>query len=724
MAAAGWLVSSPRIESPTRRVAAGGRSLRRAREAAGRLEPPEGLRRGLGSPALFGIVQCFVAASVYFALGLVAEQAQALTWLVFLVATLFFVLLVLSYMEGASLHQERGGATVIARYAFNELWSFIAGWAICLDYVILIAITAFAAGDYASIFWAPLGDGAPEFALAAVLIGAVVVVNVRGGSPRRYDRIAFMVLADLMLQLLVVILGLLLLLRPEMFTAPASLGRIPSVGDFLFASTIALVAFSGIDASSGLAGEVRISRRGLRRLIGVRFAAATVPLVGIALVAGSALPLDDLDRAGGLVERPMLGIAEAFEPAWFAEPLGYLIAVSAILILLAACNAAMLGLSRLGYSLALNRQIPLAIGRLHPRYATPSVVIVGGAVLALLLLIPNDLHFLAGVYAFGATVTFTLVHLGVVVLRLREPARDRPFRVPLNVRWRGADWPLPSLLGLLMSGIALGIVVVLHDDARVLGLAWMAFGITLYVVYRLSTDKPLLSRVSVPEERFTRRSDPQAEYGSILVPVFGTPLDDDIVQTAGRLAAEEGGGEGEGGAVIEALWVFVVPLAMTIDARLAPEELARAHRALARAKAVGEEYTGVEVATATVRARSTGEAIVREARRRGVEAIVLAAEEPTRIRGGAALGGKQGLHDTFLGATTSHVVNKAPCRVILTAPPTPAGAAGDRSAGEGKRYQRGVRSSLSASREIMRRSTGRSGARRADGQSGSGPASR
>jgi hypothetical protein len=60
---------------------------------------------------------------------------------------------------------------------------------------------------------------------------------------------------------------------------------------------------------------------------------------------------------------------------------------------------------------------------------------------------------------------------------------------------------------------------------------------------------------------------------------------------------------------------------------------------------------------------------VREAKRRGVEAIVLAAEEPTRMRGGPLLGGKRGLYDTFVGQTTRHVVTKAPCRVILTAPP-------------------------------------------------------
>jgi APA family basic amino acid/polyamine antiporter len=84
---------------------------------------------------------------------------------------------------------------------------------------------------------------------------------------------------------------------------------------------------------------------------------------------------------------------------------------------------------------------------------------------------------------------------------------------------------------------------------------------------------------------------------------------------------------------------------------------------------VGEEYEGVEVATATVRARRAGQAIVDEARRRGVQAIVLAAEEPSKIRGGALLGGRGGPLDNFVGEVTKYVIAKAPCQVILTAPP-------------------------------------------------------
>jgi len=77
----------------------------------------------------------------------------------------------------------------------------------------------------------------------------------------------------------------------------------------------------------------------------------------------------------------------------------------------------------------------------------------------------------------------------------------------------------------------------------------------------------------------------------------------------------------------------------------------------------------VEVATAMVRGRSAGQAIVSEARRRGVEAIVLGAEEPTRIKGGAMLGGRGRARDRFVGDTTRYVVEKAPCKVILTAAP-------------------------------------------------------
>jgi APA family basic amino acid/polyamine antiporter len=628
------------------------------------------LVRGVGSPALFAVLYTTLASALYWSLGAVAAYALGLTPLIFFAAALFFVLTVMTYVEGASLHQERAGATVFARYAFNELWSFIAGWAIMLDFVILIALTTLAATNYLSAFWARLGTGGVEHWAAFLLVAAVAAANVAGLSARRIRRLIGLTVADFALQVAIVVLGLVLVVRPAALTETISLGRSPSWGGIVFALAIAATAASsGLDASSGLAGEVAISRRGLRRLVAARIATVMVLYVGVALVALSALPVVGGQTELGTrhMDAPLLGVVGALDPgSALSVLLRYAVGAVGALTLVAGANSAMLGLARLGYSLATNRQVPSAVGRLHPRRSTPWVLIVVAAVLAGGLVVVGDLDFLVGIYAFGGMLTFTIAHVSVCVLRYRESARDRPYIMPWSVRIRGSDLPLPAVLGALLSAAGFLSVVLLHRPARTVGLLWMALGLALYLVYRVGGGKPLLRRVTIPAVALAREPH-AAEYGSILVPLLGTPLDDDIVQTAGRLAGEEREDEGSG-AMIEALWIFEVPLALPLDASLPEGRLAEARRALAHAKEVGEEYEGVEVATATVRARRAGQAIVEEARRRGVEVIVLGAEEPSRIRGGAVLGGV-GRLENYLSDVTRYVVEKAPCRVILTAPP-------------------------------------------------------
>jgi APA family basic amino acid/polyamine antiporter len=629
------------------------------------------LGRGLGQPALFAIIYTSVASAIYFSLGVVGEHALGLTPLVFLVAGLFFALAAMTYVEGASLHRERAGSTVFARYAFNEMVSFVAGWAILLDYIILIAVTAFSATNYLAVFWPQLGHGGPELILALGIIGYVAVRNIRGFSTSRSTRIAALVIADVALQVMIIVVGLAMFFNADVLLDPIHVGTSPTWSDLIFALGVATVVFTGLESASGLSGEVRVSRRALKRLIGSATLVVMVVYVGIALVAVTALPVVDGQTKLGadFLEAPMLGVAEAFEPRWLGDVLKYSIAIAAAATLVAAANSAMLGLSRLAYSLALNRQIPSGLGRLHPTRATPYVLIAIAAVIAAGLVIPEDLDFLVGIYAFGALLGLTIAHLSIIVLRFKEPDRDRPYRVPLSVRVRGADVPVPAVIGALLAALAWISVLVTHHGARYVGLGWLGAGLLLYVVYRRTQGKSLLRRVFVPEQALRRERD-ELEYGSILVPLTGTPLDDDMIQTAGRLAGEDlDPGLERHGSTIEALWIFEVPMALPIDARLPDAQLERARAALRRAKAVGEEYEGVEVATATVRARRAGTAIVDEARRRGVQAIVLAAEEPTRIRGGALLGGRGGPVDNFVGEVTKHVVSKAPCQVILTAPP-------------------------------------------------------
>ena len=200
----------------------------------------------------------------------------------------------------------------------------------------------------------------------------------------------------------------------------------------------------------------------------------------------------------------------------------------------------------------------------------------------------------------------------------------------------------------------------------------MLFGLGAYVVYRVVVEETSLTkRVTVPASALAKDV-PLPEYGGILVPVFGTPLDDDIVSTAGRLAAAA---DDPGGEIphLEVVFVVDVPLTVPLDAPPSAERMEVANRALARAQEVGEEYETVEVATSVVRARDIGPGIVQAARERDVDLIVMGAEPPTKIRGGAVLGGLGGSRPEEVGPVTAYVLRKAPGKVLLTAPASDVG---------------------------------------------------
>lgn len=631
----------------------------------------------IGAGALFLVVYIAAASSLYFALGLITEQSLGMTPIVMLLGGVFFVLTFMSYVEGSSLHIERGGASSFARFAFDEFVSFIAGWAILLDYAIVLALVASAVPNYLSVFWAPLEGHTWEMIIPVALIFAVAVVNIRGVSAETLRRRLPLGWLDLLVMLVIILIGLVAVWNPSVLIDEIDLGTAPTAEGLLIALILATVAGTGIEAASGLAGEIKIGRRELKSVVMASAASTITIFTGIAVVALMAEPLlaevngGQLGVGGQYVEKPVVGVVSAFEPSWLATTLTYVVGAMAAITLVQAARIYMLGPMRVTYALATNRQIPGPIGRLHRTYGTPYVAAIAVAIVASTLAMLDDHELLIAMFAFGALLTFSIANLSIIVLRFREPNATRAYRVPFSITIGRGSLPIPSLVAFLASAGAFVALLFTRGTATIVGSAWLAGGIVMYIVYRKTQGKPLRQRITIPEEDLRRKRAKEQEkegFGSILVPVFGGVLDDDIIGTAGRLAMEEGD-EDEGGAMIEALHVIEIPMSQPIDAPVPTERLQRARQILARAKEVGEEYQGVEVATATVRARSTGEAIVREAGRRGVEAIVLAAERPSRIRGGPLLGGVEPRAAEFIGKVTEYVTRKAPCRVILTAPP-------------------------------------------------------
>jgi basic amino acid/polyamine antiporter, APA family len=639
-----------------------------------RLEPL--LQRGLGVPGLFVAVYSAVGFSIYFALGVVADRGLGLTPLIFLAAGLLFVLTTLSYVEGGAMLRERGGSSSFARHAFNELVAFIAGWAILIDYLIVAALAALSVPHYLAPITPDLTEPGRQIAVAAVVIAAACTLNVFNVTGRGRERpLAILALADIALQLAVIGVGLLAVFHPDRLTDQIHLFTSPSFRDVVYSLVVAMLAYAGIEAASDLAPDIEVRPGDLKRIVSV--GALAVPLVyaGMAAVALMAVPVvagpqgPETALGNEFVQAPVLGVVSAYHPVWVSHIMRWIVAVVATPVLFWAVTTALLGVSRHIYTLAINRQIPSWLGKLNSRHATPHVAIAISGVIAIGLVVPTNVKLLASLYAFGAMLAITIAQLSIIRLRVTEPDRPRPYRVPLDVNWRGARLPAPAIFAAIVSSLAFVSVLVYHTDARWVGLGWMAFGLLFYIVYRtLIEGTSLTKRVTVTEKSLTKQV-PEVAFRNILVPVFGTKLDDDIVATAGRLAAaeqEDGGGEETR---LDLVYVIEIPLTLPLNAQLPPEIEAEAWRTLQRASDVGDEYEDVSVVPEVVRARGVGAGIVDAARRRGSEAIVIGGEPPSKIKGGATLGGIGAAKPAEIGAATEYVLKKAPCRVLLTAPP-------------------------------------------------------
>jgi APA family basic amino acid/polyamine antiporter len=640
-----------------------------------RLEPL--LNRGLGVPGLFVAVYSAVGFSIYFALGVVADRGLGLTPLIFLAAGLLFVLTTLSYVEGGAMIRERGGSSSFARHAFNELIAFIAGWAILIDYLIVAALAAISVPHYLEPISADLSRPGWEIGVSGLVIVVACLLNVLNVTGRGRERsLSVLALADIALQLAVIVVGVLAVLHPDRLTDQLDLFTNPSFTDIVYSAVVAMLAYAGIEAASDLAPDIDVKPKDLKRIVSL--GAVAVPLVyaGMAAIALMAVPVvagpggPETALGNEFVEAPVLGVVSAYHPAWVADAMRWVVALVAAPVLFWASTTAMLGVSRHIYTLAINRQIPSWLGKLNGRYATPHVAIALSGLIAIGLVVPTDVKLLAGLYAFGAMLAITIAHFSILRLRITQPDRQRPFRVPWNISWRGAQIPVPTLFAALLSSLAFLSVLAFHDRARWVGGGWMLFGLVFYVVYRKVFEGTTLTRrVQVTERALTKQA-PDVEYGNILVPVFGTELDDDIVATAGRLAAAEQEGDGEVDEThLAIVYVIEVPLTLPLDAELPPEREEEALRAIERAREVGEEYEDVKVTASVTRARDVGAGIVEAARRGGVEAIVVGAEPPSKIRGGATLGGIGAAKPAEIGAATEYVLTKAPCQVLLTAPP-------------------------------------------------------
>src|SRR6266516_3960032 len=309
-----------------------------------------GLRRSVGVPGLTATAYGNVGSSIYYALGLVATHARGLTPLVFMFAGGLFVLTAKTYAEGASMFPEAGGSSSFARHAFDDVVSFFAGWALSLDYIITIAISAFFVPHYLGAFFPSLTHSPGDIIGGLITIGLLAALNIRGlGESAKLN--LFLAVMDLCTQVLLVGLGFVLVLDPSLLVDQVHLGTAPTWTQLIFALSVAMVAYTGIETVSNMAEEARDPGHDIPKAVNRVVLAVLGIYAGISVVALSALPVTqdahghystllgtkfESDPVLGVVEQ--LGLGHALTIG-----LKYYVGVLAATILLIATNAGLIG---------------------------------------------------------------------------------------------------------------------------------------------------------------------------------------------------------------------------------------------------------------------------------------------------------------------------------------------------------------------------------------------
>ena len=623
-----------------------------------------GLARVLGADSLASVAYGEIGSSIYFALGVVALYALGATPWVLLFVGALFLLVAVSYAEGTAAIPETGGAATFVRRAFNDPAGFITGWALFLDYLIVIALAGLFVPHYlgTAVGWDAVTDSPWD-----IVFGVVAILGVAGirlvRRARMYTAAIFIAVLAFLSHILLIGLGFAFLLTSEGFGKGIDLGTAPTWHALVFSLSLAMLAFTGLETVSNLAAEAREPGKALPRSLFAGIGAVVIVSFAIAAIGLSAYPPHP-DPAGPdgwatdlgttWIRAPIVGISEAFGgslPDAAVDTIKVVLGVTGAIILISAIATSLSGAGRLAYSLGQRAMLPRSFGRLNQRtFIAPASIVSGAAIAAALLviaeLVGKEVTFLASLYSFGALIAFTAAQLAVIRLRFTEPDLARPYRVPGNIRVRGVAVPIAALVGAPLTFALWIAALYTHDAARIAGPVWLVLGAILFVAVRRSRHEALLEHVEpaiadlVPEE--------EGIYERILVPVKLGQIGEEMLATAIRLAEERG-------CSVRALHVIKVPLELPLDAELTDEE-EKAEASLAEAKLLAAEH-GVDVEGEIVRGRAIGEAIVDEATGNGVDLILMGSAPRWRRQ------------SRFFSPTVDYVLRRAPCEVMVVTYP-------------------------------------------------------
>lgn len=426
----------------------------------------DGPKPGLSIVDAIGLtIGIVVGAGIFATPSLVASNSGSTTvalsaWILGGVISLMGALV---YAELATAFPHPGGDYHFLQRAYGRRLSFLFGWArMTVIQTGSIAVLAFVFGDYAARV-VSLGAQSPMIyaGLAVVVLTGLNIAGVRQGVVTQNLLTAL----ELLGLVLIIIVGLTL---PPAAAAAEGAGGTTSLG---LAMVFVLLTYGGWNEAAYVSSELRDVKRNMVKALVLSIAVVTVLYVTVNWVYLRALGLAGAGQSGQIAADMMrLGLGEAG-----VRVIGVLVAIAA----LTSANASILTGGRSSYAFGRDFRTFNFLGRWSGRGETPVRALVLQGVIALLLVglgaatrgASIDESALRTMIDYTAPVFwlfFMLAGFALIVLRLREPNAERPFRTPF--------YPITPLLFCASAGYLLYSSLAYVRTGAVVGVAVLAVG--------------------------------------------------------------------------------------------------------------------------------------------------------------------------------------------------------------------------------------------------------
>jgi len=488
------------------------------------------LRRSVTPWGSFAWGYSDVGADIFVGLGLVLGAAAGASNVAFLFAGIVYVCIGLAYTELAAAYPVAGGGQYFVFRGLGDIFGFIAGWAVLLDFTIDIVLFAWSCIDYLSKLIPVLSFVTHpwvHFCVVLTVIGGLAALNIIGvRESSAFNEVVSGL--DVVSETSILFFGFLFAFDPELLVHTMQIAW-PSTFGLMNGVSLAIISFVGLESISQAAQETQrpasvIPRSSIGLILTILIFALAYSNLALGMHPWHALPKDALGHTQPLWQYlgnqdnngAAVAVLASYVPYFGALAAFYVPVLGAILLLISS-NSGVFGSSRIAYAMSGAQLLPSLFQRVHPRFRTPVVSIAAfcgvGVVELVFASLPslspavksvyahffrgeNGITFLGDLYAFGAAASYSFVFIALIALRLNDSQSPRKFKMPFNVpfTYRGnrVEFPIVAVIGFLGIASILAFTMITHAIGRIAGPTWIVCGIVGYMFYRRYKQLPVL----------------------------------------------------------------------------------------------------------------------------------------------------------------------------------------------------------------------------------------